>query len=349
MKRPKKSAQSFKTGKKPTVRKKIRRAKSRPVWPSAVEFLALSSSATIATLLALGYFSHHFAGNDFYKNLLPFSAGIVGLVIGLALSLLLWSRLRIRLAKFSTKLPSLLALSFCAAFAWLIIDGNYLPEFKHFRTLIGGKQLANSETLAHQVYAAYRRYDSDQLSTMMRRAEVFSPAIKDAAKQFDLNPQLLMGLAATESSFIPRDSQDGGHGLFQITAVPNSIMQRARQQFGNSPINLNDPRQNALIAAATLKFYLAEMNNDVYLGLLAYNIGPRNGGLRFIMQQYGATDFVSMQPYLQTLPRDYPIRVLSQALAFKIWQQDGKLLAYQEGHNASHIQAIGIPGLETSY
>jgi hypothetical protein len=112
---------------------------------------------------------------------------------------------------------------------------------------------------------------------------------------------------------------------------------------------LANPRHNAFVAAATLKHYLAEMQNDLFLGLLAYNIGPRNGGLRFIMQQYGASDFVSMQPYLQQLPRDYPIRVLSYALAFKIRQHDGKLMSYQEGNNAKHIQSLGIPGLEMSY
>jgi hypothetical protein len=48
------------------------------------------------------------------------------------------------------------------------------------------------------------------------------------------------------------------------------------------------------------------MHGDLFLGLLAYNIGPRNGGLRAIMTQYGAHDFVTIQPYLQLLPRDYP-------------------------------------------
>jgi hypothetical protein len=56
-----------------------------------------------------------------------------------------------------------------------------------------------------------------------------------------------------------------------------------------------------------------------------------------------------MQPYLQQLPRDYPIRVLSYALAFKLWQQDGKLLAYEEGNNAIRIQQLGIPGLVTVF
>jgi hypothetical protein len=63
------------------------------------------------------------------------------------------------------------------------------------------------------------------------------------------------------------------------------------------------------------------------------------------MQQYGASDFVSLQPYLQQLPRDYPIRVLSHALAFRIWRSHGQLLAYQEGDNAQRIQQLGIPGL----
>jgi hypothetical protein len=116
--------------------------------------------------------------------------------------------------------------------------------------------------------------------------------------------------------------------------------------LGTEKISLENPRHNAFVGAATFKHYLAQMNGDLFLGLLAYNIGPANGGLRFIMQQYGATDFTTIQPYLQTLPRDYPIRVLSYSLAFRLWQKEGKLLAYEEGNNAIHIQRIGIPGLQ---
>lgn len=107
---------------------------------------------------------------------------------------------------------------------------------------------------------------------------------------------------------------------------------------------LTNGRYNAFIGAATLSHYLEEMKQDLFLGLLAYNIGPANGGLRFIMQQYGATDFVTIQPYLLKLPRDYPIRVLSYALAFRMQRIEGKLLAYEEGDNAMSIQALGIPG-----
>ena len=51
------------------------------------------------------------------------------------------------------------------------------------------------------------------------------------------------------------------------------------------------------------------------------------------------------RPYLQQLPRDYPIRVLAYALAFRILRKEGKLLAYEEGLNAVRIQHLGVPGL----
>jgi soluble lytic murein transglycosylase-like protein len=107
---------------------------------------------------------------------------------------------------------------------------------------------------------------------------------------------------------------------------------------------MTDPRYNAFLGAATLRHYINEMKGDLFLGLLAYNIGPANGGLRFIMAQYGATDFITIQPYLLQLPRDYPIRVLSYSLAFRLERVEGKLLAYEEGKNALRIQRLGIPG-----
>jgi hypothetical protein len=87
------------------------------------------------------------------------------------------------------------------------------------------------------------------------------------------------------------------------------------------------------------------MHGDPLLTLLAYNIGPKNGGLLTIMQQFGAHDFVTVQPYLKDLPRDYPVRVLAGALAYRVWHADGRLPRYEDGQNARHIQAIGIPGL----
>jgi len=200
-------------------------------------------------------------------------------------------------------------------------------------------------TLAHQVFAAYRRQNLADLQSLLLRAEPYRPMIDEAAQAFDVDANLLAGIAATESSFLPRDSQDGGRGLFQITLVPKTVLADAARHLAIDKPALDNHRHNTFVAAATLKYYLAQMKNDPFLGLLAYNIGPTNGGLRFVMEQYGVTDFVTIQPYLQQLPRDYPIRVLTNALAFRVWQQQGRLLAYEEGKNALKIQRLGIPGL----
>ena len=61
--------------------------------------------------------------------------------------------------------------------------------------------------------------------------------------------------------------------------------------------------------------------------------------------QFGAYDFATAQPYLKDLPRDYPVRVLAAALAYRLWRTDGRLPRYEDGDNARHIQSVGIPGL----
>jgi hypothetical protein len=311
-----------------------------------LEAMGLAVTAVSAVMILMGYSAGWFSGTRFFTSLLPFAIGVLGLIIVAAIFLIGWWKLRRWSQDRVAILSPVLAISFALVMGWFVMQNHFTQAFGHFRMLVGGKQEASRVTLAHQVYAAYRRYDSALLLKMVNRAEAYNPAIAEAAKVFDIDLNLLQGIAATESSFLPRDSRDGGHGLFQITQAPKTVMTQVGKQLAVSNPSLLNPRHNAFIAAATLKYYLAEMHNDLFLGLLAYNIGPANGGLRFIMQQYGATDFVTIQPYLQQLPRDYPIRVLSHALAFRLWQTEGKLLVYEEGDNAMRVQRIGIPGLQ---
>jgi len=311
----------------------------------AIEILGLSIAVVCAVIMLLGYSAGRFSGTSFFGHLLPFTAGVLVLIVAAALFLLGWWKLRQWLRHYSEFFTPALSISLALLIAWLVTHDQFMLAYGNFRTLVGGKEEAGRVTIAHQVYAAYRRHDSAQLQKMVNRSQEYRQAIEDAARSFALDIDLLHGIAATESSFIPRDSHDGGRGLFQITRVPETVLAQARRRLNTEKIVLDNPRHNAFVAAATFKHYLAEMNNDLFLGLLAYNIGPANGGLRFIMQQYGATDFTTIQPYLQTLPRDYPIRVLAYSLAFRLWQQEGRLLAYEEGNNAIRIQRIGIPGL----
>lgn len=311
----------------------------------SIEITALFIAAACATIVLLGHAANRFSGAGFFANMLPFTAGILILILITSIFLIGWWKLRQWLRLHSEYWILALSVALALQTMWFVTHDQFTMAYGHFRTLVGGKEEAGRVTIAHQVYAAYRRQDSAQLQKMLDRSRDYREAIEDASRIFRIDVHLLHGLAATESSFIPRTSSDGGRGLFQITRVPEAAINQARRYLGVEKIALDNHKHNAFVAAATFKHYLAEMNDDLFLGLLAYNIGPANGGLRFIMQQYGATDFTTIQPYLQTLPRDYPIRVLSYSLAFRLWHQEGKLLAYEEGSNAIRIQRIGIPGL----
>ncbi|MEK6736017.1 MAG: transglycosylase SLT domain-containing protein [Pseudomonadota bacterium] len=313
----------------------------------SIEILGLGITAVLAIIMLLGYSADRFSGTSFFGNLLPFAIGVLALILVVSVFLIGWWKLRKWLQRHSELWTPALSFSFALLIALVITHDQFTLSYGNFRTLVGGKEEAGRVTISHQVYAAYRRHGSTQLQKMVNRAQEYQQAIDDAARSFDIDANLLQGIAATESSFIPRDSSDGGRGLFQITQVPKIATDQALKRLGTEKIDLENPRHNAFVAAATFKHYLAEMKNDLFLGLLAYNIGPANGGLRFIMQRYGASDFITIQPYLQILPRDYPIRVLSYSLAFRLWQKEGRLLAYEEGNNAVHIQRIGIPGLHT--
>ncbi len=312
----------------------------------AVEISGLTTTIILAILWGVGLSAVQFSGTAFFSNILPFAAGILGITLIVSVLLIGWNRMRrwSQMRQMPYLAPAL-AVCLALASAWSITHERFTIAYGNFRALIGGKEEVARVAIAHQVYAAYRRHNPAQLQIMISRAQPYRADIEAAARTFGVDAHLLYGIAATESSFLPRDSHDGGKGLFQITRVPELITAQAMRRLNTERIVLDTPRHNAFVAAATFKHYMAEMKNDLFLGLLAYNIGPANGGLRFIMQQYGASDFTTIQPYLQTLPRDYPIRVLAYALAFRLWHLEGKLPAYEEGSNALSIQRIGIPGL----
>ena len=212
--------------------------------------------------------------------------------------------------------------------------------------LLARERATQVSVVAHQVYAAYRRLDLDGQKEILRRAEVYEPSILEASRAFGVSRELLMGIAAAESSFNPRPSRDGGQGLFQVTSVPHQAEERARAALGVGRLDPLNQKHNAFVAAATLAEYADRMDGDLLLTLLAYNIGPQNGGLDVVMKRYGAHNFAQAQPYLQSLARDYPIRVLAGALAYRIWRSLGDLPRFEEGEWAARIRELGIPGLD---
>jgi hypothetical protein len=314
----------------------------------AVETIALLLAGLAMTVAALGYAAMRFSGLSLAANLLPFAAVILALIVACALFLTLWFFIRRWLLRCHPALAAIVALLLLAACGWAVHDPRFFTIYDQFRIMVGGKEEVARRQLAHQVYAAYRRIAPQDAETMLAREKLYHDEIAAAASAYQLDADLLSGLAAVESSFLPRSSDDGGEGLFQITNVPKTIRDEIDRQLppNGRQATADDHLKNALLGAATLSHYVRAMNGDVFLGLLAYNIGPKNGGLRSIMDQYGARDFIAIQPYLQYLPRDYPIKVFAWALLFRVARASGGPLPYQEGTNAARVQAIGIPGFD---
>ncbi len=308
------------------------------------EILALTGVALVAVIAALGQAAERFSGVGLWSSLVPFAGVVLVQAVFLFLAFKLWLKIRPPLVARSAYLPVLVAALIAFGAGWFSAGLAFHRELANLRLLVGGVQEAERTTLSHQVYAAYRRADLAQLQSLVERAKPYEPVIREAASIYGVDAEVLMGVGAAESSFLPRDSRDGGRGLFQITAPPKEVLERVGKQLGEKQLDWRNTRHNALIGAATWRHYLNEMKNDLFLSLLAYNIGPKNGGLISIMRQYGARDFVTIQPYLQNLPRDYPIRVLTASLAFRLYRVEGHLPRYEEGDNAMRIQRIGIPG-----
>jgi soluble lytic murein transglycosylase-like protein len=309
------------------------------------EAVAILVTALVLTTMALGGVSARFAGDRTWSDLLPFAATVLAIGVAAAALLRAWLWARRPLARRDARLPAAVAVGLAAAALLGTFHPAYREDLSSLRHAVGGSTEAQRTTLAHQVFAAYRRTDPRAFERMLERARTFEPLVHEASDAFGVDQEVLMGVGAAESAFLPRDSADGGRGLFQITAPPADATALVKRQLGVTALDVEDHRQNAYLAAATLRRYFDEMHGDPLLTLLAYNIGPRNGGLATIMHQYGATDFATVQPYLKDLPRDYPVRVLAAALAYRVERVAGHVLRYDEGDNARRIQAIGVPGL----
>jgi hypothetical protein len=318
---------------------------------AGIEVLALAVGGLVAIFHALGILSGQFRGESLAANLLPLAGAMLGLCLASALFLkawFTWRRFIVRVGRLGRHVP--LAVALClgggAALAWG--SGPARDDVRQLQSLFGGSVETERSAIAHQVFAHYRRANLEQTRLMIGRGMPYDATVREAAAAFGVSHEILMGIAATESSFLPRPSKDGGEGLFQITRAPAAALEAARKSLGVTELDVTtNHRHNIYAGAATFRHYHEQMHEDLFLGLLAYNIGPHNGGLRSIMQNYGATDYVTIQPYLKDLPRDYPIRVLSAALAYRLWTTHfGKLPRYEEGSNAMAIQELGIPGME---
>lgn len=336
---------AHKKKKRSTSKKKKRHSLALQVLLVGLEMGALLSIGVAALMVLLGYGGEYLTGTSFIYHLLPFTLVVLLLMLIGAVCIRSWWLLRALLARWHPALAPLLALTLAIGTGMLMQGPYFTRPLAQFRLLVGGTAEMRTLTLRHQIFAAYRRLDTNEVAKMLVRAQVYAPDIADAARIFGIDADILNGLAAAESSFYPRTSADGGQGLFQITNIPAEAQKQTLDHLGSGSADMAVHRHNTFAAAATLRYYLKQMNGNMVLALLAYNIGPANGGLCHIMERYSATDFITIQPYLQEKPRNYPVRVLSFALAFRVNKVEQRLLPYEDGLNAIRVQHIGIPGL----
>ncbi len=103
------------------------------------------------------------------------------------------------------------------------------------------------------------------IDTYKRNKRAFLPLIKEAAKQYHIDPNLLHALVDTESAFNPDAvSKAGAVGLTQL--MPQTAKALRVQ-------NRKDPVQNIHGGARLISKLLAKFNGDKRLALAAYNAG----------------------------------------------------------------------------
>ncbi len=131
---------------------------------------------------------------------------------------------------------------------------------------------------------------SNMISEMSTKTlkEKFSPLIQQAAKEHNMDPNLLSAVIEKESGFNPNAiSQKGAMGLMQL-------MPGTAQELGvNNPLN---PQENIRAGTKYLSSLLNRYHGDVALALSAYNAGPGN-----VEKFKGVPPFKETQNYVKEI------------------------------------------------
>jgi len=169
-------------------------------------------------------------------------------------------------------------------------QGNQMSSMRDeastFRSTIA-KLEAEVET--HEVeLAGINALDAHRLRGSPAKRRAIAGTIVDVAAEHELDPELILGVIFTESSFmIDAQSELGAVGLMQLMPATASQLARELEMEWRGDDLLTDPQVNILLGSFYLK-KLIHRFDDLDAALAAYNMGPnrfasvlaRNGRVR---------------------------------------------------------------------
>jgi Transglycosylase SLT domain len=131
-----------------------------------------------------------------------------------------------------------------------------------------------------------------QLTTLERRA--FATSVATLAKDFKLDPRLVMAVMRAESNYDPlARSVKGAQGLMQL--IPETAERFAVK-------DITDPVDNIRGGMTYLKWLLSLFRGDVVLSLAAYNSGEKT-----VERFGGVPPYAETMAYVQRIRSIYPV------------------------------------------
>ncbi len=166
-------------------------------------------------------------------------------------------------------------------------------------------------------------------------------AVSAAAREFDLDPLLLLAVMRQESLFEPKaESAAGARGLMQV--MPATAQQAAAALgIGLTSEQLSDPTVNVRLGARHLRQLLDRYQNDLVRALAAYNGGERAAD-RWSAQAAGRDpdEFVERITYRET--REYVKRVLAHYRNYvRLYSSSSSIVASCSSSPAPRVRTSG--------
>src|SRR5204862_4534064 len=88
-----------------------------------------------------------------------------------------WLALRARLVTYAARAPAVLAVAVAGVALMISRRPAFRRELRDLQALVGGSAEAERASIAHQVWATYRRTDGAQMLRVLERARVYEATV----------------------------------------------------------------------------------------------------------------------------------------------------------------------------